>query len=97
MQITLDRREAVRLMVLLGATISDPALTAEEETKLLDALGGGEFYPKPRKDEPSDWKQRLCDMYGADRKGFDEAWAKYEADKVEDDDVLIQCEETGWR
>lgn len=24
-----------------------------------------------------DWKQRLCDMYGADRKSFDEAWGKY--------------------
>lgn len=32
-----------------------------------------------------DWKQRLCDMYGADRKSFDEAWQKYEADKVEDE------------
>ncbi len=32
-----------------------------------------------------DWKQRLCDMYGADRKSFDEAWKKYEADKVEDE------------
>lgn len=29
-----------------------------------------------------DWKKRLCDMYGADRKSFDEAWEKYEADKV---------------
>lgn len=39
-------------------------------------------------DEPQtevDWKQRLCDMYGADRKSFDEAWQKYEADKVEDE------------
>ena len=32
-----------------------------------------------------DWKQRLCDMYGADRKSFDEAWEKYAADKVEDE------------
>ena len=32
-----------------------------------------------------DWKQRLCDMYGANRKSFDEAWEKYEADKVEDE------------
>lgn len=40
-----------------------------------------------RKTEPQtevDWKQRLCDMYGTDRKSFDEAWQKYEADKVED-------------
>ena len=40
------------------------------------------------KDEPQtevDWKQRLCDMYGANRKSFDEAWEKYEADKVTDE------------
>ena len=41
-----------------------------------------------RKTEPQtevDWKQRLCDMYGTDRKSFDEAWKKYEADKIEDE------------
>ena len=41
-----------------------------------------------RKTEPQtevDWKQRLCDMYGANRKSFDEAWEKYEADKVTDE------------
>ena len=39
-------------------------------------------------DEPQaevDWKQRLCDMYGTDRKSLDEAWEKYEADKPKDE------------
>lgn len=40
------------------------------------------------KDKPQtevDWKQKLCDMYGTDRKSFDEAWKKYETDKVTDE------------
>lgn len=43
-----------------------------------------------RKTEPQtevDWKQRLCDMYGADRKSFDEAWEKYEAEQTEPQQV----------
>ena len=42
----------VILTYMIEAERKGEPLTAEEETKLLDALGGGEFYPKPRKDEP---------------------------------------------
>ena len=49
-----------------------------------------------RKTEPQtevDWKQWLCDMYGADRKSFDEAWEKYEAEQTEPipKDVVVSC------